>query len=121
MKYINTIRDRQAAEFARVEPSFDGAVVEFNINNAQPMINGQRVNMVKGFARLSVPTAVESCDSTCVGYVTEVVEIRFNEIRGGANHTGLLAEVSRVLADAVSNYQLLNGVVPPVSATFNNE
>lgn len=120
MKYINTIKDKANSEFVRTDPSFDGSVLHFNISTARPSISGVVVPMVKGSVRLAVPTAVDLCDPTaCAGQINEAVKIEFNVRQGGANLSTILTEVQRCLAIAISDYQITNGVLPPVSADFS--
>lgn len=119
MKYINTTRDTKTAAYVRTEPSFDGAEVDFSITPVQPKINGESVKMVRGIVRLTEPSEVVACDDRCVGHVNEVMELRFNVRQGGESLEALLAEVTRVYNVAVDNYQIANGVVPPVTAQFS--
>lgn len=118
-KYISTLRDKANSEYVRVSPSFDGGMLHFNVSTARPTINGTVVPMVKGSVRLAVPAEVASCDpSACAGTVNEAVKIEFNFRQGGVNFATLQTEVMRCLAIAIADYQLANGVLPPVSADF---
>lgn len=123
MKYINTTRDKTASEYVRTEPSFDGSVVQFGATSVNPSINGTVVPMVKGFVRLSVPSAVTPCDpDACAGTINEAVKVEFN-IKGGntASLAALRLEVNRVLDIALAEYNFANGIVPPVTAAFASE
>lgn len=120
MKYINTTRDKTTSDFVRTEPTFDGSVVQFGATSVNPSINGTVVPMVKGFVRLSVPSAVASCNpEACAGTINEAVKVEFN-IKGGdtASLAGLRSEVNRVLDIALADHNFANGIVPPVSTTF---
>lgn len=119
--YINTIRDKANSEFVRTEPSFDGSVLQFNAVPVNPTIVGVVVPMVKGYARLSVPSPVDSCNpAVCGGSVSQTIKLEFNILRGDtAALASMRAEVLRCFDVAVADYQLANGIVPPTTATFD--
>lgn len=123
MKYINTTRDKTTSDFARVQPSVDGATLHFLVKTARPMIVGTSVPMVNGTLRLAAPAPVASCDSNaCSGEVTESVSIQFNIKAGNVSTlTALRTELNRVLDAAISGYNLADGIVPPATADFASE
>lgn len=119
MKYINTDRSKQEADYARIEPSFDGSLLHVSVKNNNPSINGTIVPMINAKVRLAQPTSVELCDTSCSGVVNEALEVKINVKRGnnGAIAT-LRAELNRVLDILIADYQLANGVTPPATADF---
>lgn len=121
MKYINTNRNQTASTYAQIEPMFDGSDLTFTLNTVKPNVGGKPLPMVKGNVRVMRPTAVTVCDDPCGASVNSMVEIRFNVRQGDtAVLNALLAEAKRCLEASVTDYQLANGVLPPVVATFEN-
>lgn len=119
MKYLNTLRDKSNSDYARIEPSFDGAVLHFATKNASPNFGGQIVHMVKANARLSVPSQVEVCGEPCGVTVTAAAELTFNIVRGDvATLTALRTELNRVVDEAIADFQFANGLVPTGNADF---
>lgn len=123
MKYINTTRDKTTSDFARVQPSVDGATMHFLVKTARPVIVGTPVSMVNGTLRLAVPSPVASCDtSVCSGEVIEAVSLQFNIKAGNtAVLSTLRTELNRVLDAAITSYNLADGIVPPATADFASE
>lgn len=122
-KYINSTRDRTTASFVQTEPTFDGTVVDFKLTSVNPSVAGVVVPMVKGLARISKPHPVESCNpNVCSGSINQAVTVEFNLLNGNkTSFEALRTEVNRVIDAAILEYNLLNGIVPPVSAAFASE
>lgn len=121
LKYINTNRGTATAEFIQVDPSSDGSFVRFDVKSALPSIGGVITPMVKVSVFLSRPSPVNNpCDPTaCSGSVSQTARVELNLKKGNAtDYAAMKAEVIRVLDEAIAQNYLLDGVVPPVTATF---
>lgn len=120
MKYINTTRDKTTAEYARIEPSFDGSTCVISVKNASPVVAGKAVPMVNAKVRVVTPAIVASCNpAVCDSSVNESFTLDFN-VKRGADVTAIRTEALRILNVAINEYQLHNGVVPPATADFTS-
>lgn len=124
IKYINTQRDRASAEFTQTEPDFSGQLVNVSASVTRPMIPGvgSPTPVVKGRVRVVKPVKVPACNDTgCGGTINSAVAIEFNVLQGDVDAiNALVTEAKRCLDDALANYQLANGVIPPSTADFAN-
>lgn len=118
--YVNTDRTKTTSSYVKTAPSFDGTELTVDVRSVAPSVSGTIVPMVRGFARVTVPAPVASCDpSECGSSVNEAVELKFN-VKRGSDITSLRAEVNRVLDIAIAQHSLLYGVVPPATANFGD-
>lgn len=123
LKYVNTNRGTASSEYMQVEPSVDGSMIRIDTKRVAPVLNGVVVPMVRVSAILSRPRDVlDPCkgEPACA-QATEAVRIDLNLLYGDSTSCAALrAELNRVLDKAIEDYYVLNGVVPPVDATFAN-
>lgn len=121
MKYINTNRSQTSASFVQVEPTFGGQDAHINVTNTRPKIGGTTLNMVKGAVRLVKPTPVDVCQDSCGVSVNSQVELRFNAVRGDVTTVkAMRTEVNRLFDALVADFHVVDGVVPPSTATFED-
>lgn len=122
-KYYNT-------SFAAGKSSFtdvDNQSTKGLANVAVFQSKAANVNTSNGVARMAAgevsytqPFLVPGQEGSQGVPLNEFIALRFNVRYGNAAaFTALRAEVNRLLDDAASSHALLSGIVPPVSATFD--
>lgn len=103
-----------------VDPSNEGAVT-FTAKSNVLTVGKTKVTMVNATARLNQPVSVGTpeCDPCGQPSVNSGCEIRFNVVKGDAtNLAALRTELNRLVDAALADYNLLAGLLPPPSATF---
>lgn len=122
MKYVNIGLTAGKSEFAGVRS--DGAVDNLNFVSKAAIVNTQQgsVRMCAGHVSLTKPFTVDCGDTCTAAFLNESIKVQWNvKYADEASFAALETEVLRVLADARAEYNLLNGIVPPASATFQSE
>lgn len=85
-----------------------------------PLAGGGKKQMASGSITVNLPTSVEgTVTGQSATVLNESLKLQWNFGRGdAAKLVALRAEMNRVLDDAIANYNLTMGLVPPVHATF---
>lgn len=92
----------------------------FTGKSVKASISGKNVPMIRGGVRLAVESNATICGEVCDVPVVEPVELKYSVLAGATNLLALKAEVDRLFTDALDNYALTKGTVPPVYATFSD-
>ena len=75
---------------------------------------------MRGSVRLTSKVGYSTCENDCGVPVNEAVRIDFNVVPSLNNLNALRDECVRVMDVAIAEYYLAQGIVPPVSATFES-
>lgn len=122
MKYVNTGLTAGKSDFAGVRE--DDLVDTLTITSRANVVSTQQgsVKMAAGHVSLTSPFKVECGESCQTSYLNESIRIQWNVKYANADALAALkTEVLRVLDIVVTEYSVLNGLVPPASAAFQSE
>lgn len=120
-KYQNVAFTRINSVFVDTKDPVTMPEVTFAARNVAANFKAGTVPMVKGSVALRNKQSTTICGTDCPVEVTEAVTLSFSVLHGGANLAALRAEVNRLIDQAVADYGLTTGLVPPVFAAFEQE
>lgn len=81
-------------------------------------VDGGQFAMVRAQVLVQEPFLAVPCGETCGTELTRSVKLEVNVEKGGASIADLRAEVIRLFDQAMTNYGLAEGYVPPAYANF---
>lgn len=116
-KYQNVAFSGQRSAFADInqtnplQATFDAREVHVAVKNGS-------VDMVRGHVLLQEPFQATVCGETCGTTLTRSLKLEFNVEKGGASISALRVELLRLFDEAVEDYGLAVGYVPPAYANF---
>lgn len=121
-KYVNTGVMAGKSDFAGVREDDLVDTLTFTSRSNTVATQQGSVKMTSGHVSITSPFKVV-CGETCqTSYLNESIRIQWNVKYADVNALAALrAEALRVLDQAVEEFALLNGLVPPASATFAAE
>lgn len=121
-RYQNVAFDRNKSTFVEVSTDAQHQTeASFTSRDVRAKIGSSVIPMVSGGLTLRKQSDAESCGQDCPVTVVESCSFQFSVKQGAASLSALRTELNRLFDEAVVEYHLTDGLVPPVYANFVTE